>query len=78
MMIFKNDLLFDWILQSTLTFVGLFLCLEIHEMAEIFSALKDVRDSIIRPTAFVAGMIEPCVASSAKFQRSGRRDFLLR
>ena len=46
-------------------------------MAKIFSALEDVRDGIIRPAALMPGMITPCAAGSAKFQRSGRRDFLL-
>lgn len=76
-MVFKNDLLFDWILQSTFAFIGLLFGLEIHQMAKIFSALEDVRDGIICPAALMPGMITPCAAGSAKFQRSGRWDFLL-
>lgn len=66
------------ILQSAFAFIGLLFGLEIHQMAKIFSALEDVRDGIICPAAFMAGMITPCTAGSAKFQRSGRWDFLLR
>ena len=78
MMILENDLLFDWILQSTFAFVGLLFGLEIHQASKILSAFENVCDGIIRPTAFMAGMIAPCAAGSAKFKCSGRRDFLLR
>ena len=56
--------------------VGLLFGLEIHQASKVFSALENVRDGIIRPTAFMTGMLAPCAAGSAKFDRSGRWDFL--
>ena len=46
-------------------------------MIAVIPTFEDVRDGIICPAAFMAGMVASCAAGSAKFKRSGRRDFLL-